>query len=312
MKFKTDGKYRGNIVLAEGFIRSEMYDLSDLELKLYLSVLMFAHGNSEPELSAIAHMMHTDVENIILLLKKLEKKHLLALSSTTVKILSSQTDEVGTPSFFKEYTPEEIAQMDDKDITMLVQTAEKAFGKLLSYGEMSVLISLYRWIGISPSVLVVLIEYVAALGKRSIGYLKKVALDWNEKEIDTPAKAHAYITYLEQQKDYYTQMRLKLGIFGREFTKKEKEYLDTWKQEFSPDQIKETYERTIDNTGKISFAYMNKLLTNDQKPTFEKEAKKPTKKVAPSKFNNFTQKPKDYEAVKAKARERLKKLTENL
>ena len=59
---------------------------------------------------------------------------------------------------------------------------------------------------------------------------------------------------------------------------------------------------------------MNKVLSSDDStaPVHTEKKKEPTKKVAPSKFNNFSQKPKNYDDVKAKAREKLKKLTENL
>lgn len=315
MKFKTDGAYLGNIILPEGFIRTEMRLLSEKALKIYMTVVMLAHNKENCELQKAAEIAGLSANDAIEGLKELEKASLVSLSSTSVRILSSVKDrESHAPVSFKTYTPEEIAAMDDEDITMLTGCAEKAFGKMLSYSEIGVLTSLYRWVGMPSSVLVVLIEYISSIGKRSMGYLKSAALDWNERGIDTPAKAHAYITYLEEQQTYYQKMREKLGIFGRNFTKKEREFLDAWKETFTPDEIKEAYEKTVDNTGKISFAYMNKVLSSDDStaPVHTEKKKEPTKKVAPSKFNNFSQKPKNYDDVKAKAREKLKKLTENL
>ena len=45
----------------------------------------------------------------------------------------------------------------------------------------------------------------------------------------------------------------------RKINKKAREFLDAWKDTCTPDEIKEAYEKTVDNTGKISFAYMNNL-----------------------------------------------------
>ena len=157
------------------------------------------------------------------------------------------------------------------------------------------------------------IEYVAALGKKSLGYLKNAALDWHDKGIDTAEAAHAYITYLEQQKEYYASMRDVLGIFGREFTKKEKEFLDKWQKSFTPEQIKEAHEKTLDATGKISFAYTNKILNSDgEAPKVYTADTSSKKRVVPSKFSNFEPRKKDYDAVREKAKERAKKLAKDL
>ncbi len=314
MNFTTDGAYRGNIIVPEGFIREDMKNLSEQEVKLFLLSVMYAHGTQKAEWETVAAHAGYTMRQCVEALQGLEQKKLIKLTPTQVTVLSPEPEAVFAPVAFKEYTPEEIAAMDDGEITNLTVCAEKAFGKLLSYGDISILVSLYRWVGMEPSVLMILIEYVAALGKKSLGYLKNTALDWHEKGIDSAESAHAYITYLEQQKEYYASMRDVLGIFGREFTKKEKEFLDKWKPDFTPEQIREAYETTVNSTGKISFAYMNKVLTSDGTPkqasfTGEQSGKK---RVTPSKFSNFEPRKKDYDAVREKAKERAKKLAKDL
>ncbi|MBR3942731.1 MAG: DnaD domain protein, partial [Clostridia bacterium] len=291
----------------------DMKNLSETELKLFLLSVMFAHGTQKAEWETVAAHSGYSMRQCVEALQGLEQKKLIQLTPTQVTILSPEPEAVLNPVAFKEYTPEEIAAMDDDEITNLTACAEKSFGKLLSYGDISVLVSLYRWVGMEPSVLMILIEYVAALGKKSMGYLKNAALDWHNRGIDTAEAAHAYITYLEQQKEYYASMRDVLGIFGREFTKKEKEFLDKWKDVFTPEQIRDAYETTINSTGKISFAYMDKVLTSDGKPQKPIPSEGNGKKrVTPSKFSNFDPRKKDYDAVREKARERAKKLAKDL
>ncbi len=310
MKFKTDGAYRGNIVLTEGFIREDMKNLTEAELKLYLLATMYAHGKKDIEWEDISAQSGYTMREAVEAFQHLEQKKLIKLTTTQITMLSAEPEVSAKPTAFKEYTPEEIAAMNDIEITNLTVCAEKAFGKLLNYGDIGVLTSLYSWVGIPAPVLMILIEYVAALGKKSVGYLKNTALDWHEKGIDTAEKAHAHITYLEQQKEYYASMRDVLGIFGREFTKKEKEYLDKWKGEYSPEKIREAYEKTVDTTGKISFAYMNKILSADEGSSAPAVSTK--KRVTPSKFANFEPRKKDYDSVKEKARERARKIAKNL
>ena len=313
MKFKTDGDYIGGITLSEGFVRQDMKTLDEQQLKIYLLALMFAETKQKAEIKDIADILQIPIEDVVSALKELEKKTLISLSTTAITLKAPHTENTTKRLTFKEYTPEEIADMDDKDVDKIVRCAEKTYGKLLSYAEISTIISLYKFLSIPREVLIILIEYTGALGRKTMSYLKTAAMDWHERGIDSPKKAHEHITYLEQQKNYYAQMKELFGIYGREFTKKEKEFLDKWAElKFTAEEIKESYEKTIDSTGKISFAYMNKILTSDDVEFTQKQEQKPRKKVKPTGFNNFTARNRDYDDIKAKAREKLKKRAEEL
>jgi len=311
MNYKLESGYIGNVVIPEGFIRSEMLSLNETQLKIYITVVMLAQNKSKAEFTELAEMLKMDIGALISVLQELEKLNLFKLSTTSVTVKAMENEEGAKPVTFREYTPEEIASMHDKEIEKLTRCAEKTYGKLLSYAEISTLISLCKFIGIPAGVLTVLIEYTGSLGKKTMAYLKNTALDWQEKGIDTVKKAHEYITYLEQQKNFYSTIKDVLGIYGREFTKKEREFLDKWSElKISPETIKDAYERTIDATGKISFAYMNKILTSDDQPQQKAaavtSAKPPARKVKATGFNNFKSRPRDYDDIKRKAKEKLK------
>ena len=311
MNYKLESGYVGNIVIPEGFIRSQMLSMNEAQIKTYITVIMLAQTKSKIEFAELASMLDSDIAVVITNLQELEKLKLLKLSTTSVTVLATEDEENAKPLTFREYTPEEIASMHDAEIQKLTRCAEKTYGKLLSYAEISTLISLYKFIGISSDVLTVLIEYTGSLGKKTMAYLKNAALDWQQQGIDSARKAHEYITYLEQQKNFYATVKDYLGIYGREFTKKEREFLDKWSElKFSHEQIKDAYERTINATGKISFGYMNKILTDDSKP--EQNEKKPEtvkttqRKVKPTGFNNFNARERNFDDIKKKAKEKLK------
>ena len=308
MNYKLESGYVGNIVIPEGFIRAQMLSLNEAELKTYITVTMLAQTKSKIEFAELASMLKSDIAIVINSLQVLEKLNLVKLSTTSVTVLSTEDDESAKPVAFREYTPEEISAMHDDEIAKLTRCAEKTYGKLLSYAEISVLISLYKFIGISSDVLTVLIEYTGSLGKKTMAYLKNAALDWQQQGIDNAKKAHEYITYLEQQKNFYATIKDYLGIYGREFTKKEREYLDKWSElKLTAEEIKDAYERTIDATGKIAFGYMNKILTADEKPEKHSEMlKTPAKKVKSTSFNNFNARERNFDDIKRKAKENLK------
>lgn len=307
MVCKTENINSSGVAISEGFIRDDMPGLTETEIKLYLIVNFYACSKSKTELPVISNILNITLDEVVEGLKSLENKKLIKFTSSSITVLDRQSENDGKPAVFKDYTPEEIAKLKDKNIDALTTFAEKKYGKLLSYREISVLVGLYHYLGMSKEVLMILIEYTGALGKKTMSYLKSAALTWHEKQIDTPKKAHEYITYLEQQKDYHDEMKDLLGIYGRNFSKREAEFLDIWREKFSPEEIKEAYEKAIDMTGKISFSYTNKILLSDDK---EFEAKplltKKKNSVKPTRFNNISSSRTDYEAVKAKRKEALK------
>ncbi|MEG2074777.1 MAG: DnaD domain protein, partial [Angelakisella sp.] len=58
-------------------------------------------------------------------------------------------------------------------------------------------------------------------------------------------------------------IRSLFGINDRELSAKEKNYIATWFGDygFDTDLIKLAYEKTVDNTGKVAFPYIHKILS---------------------------------------------------
>lgn len=308
MVFKTENNFSDGVVLSEGFIRDEMINLSEFELKIYLLINALAKSKTKTDIPAISNIIKTTPDIVLESIKGLEKRKLIKFTSSAVTVLAIKAENNDKPATLKEYTPEEIAEVKDKNLDELTSFAEKKYGKLLSYREISVLVGLYHYLGMSKEVLMIMIEYTGALGKKTMNYLRTTALSWYENKIDTPKKAHEYITYLEERKTYHENMKTMLGIYGRNFTKREAEFLDSWKGKFTAEEIFEAYETAVDMTGKISFSYMDKVLNSDG----ERELKvkrifaKPKNNVKATRFNNINPSGTDYEAVKAKRREELK------
>ncbi len=308
MVFKTENNFPGGVILSEGFVREDMAELREFELKLYLLINAFAKSKTKTDIPAVSEMLKTTPDVILESMKGLEKRKLIKFTSSAVTVLEIKAENNDKPATLKEYTPEEIAEIKDKNLDEITSFAEKKYGKLLSYKEISVLVGLYHYLGISKEVLMIMIEYTGALGKKTMNYLRTTALSWHENKIDTPKKAHEYITYLEERKTYHEDMKAMLGIYGRNLTKKEAEFLDSWKDKFTAEEIAEAYETAVDMTGKISFSYMNKVLNSDgeSKLNIKKIFTKPKNNVKATRFNNINPSNTDYEAVKAKRREALK------
>jgi DnaD/phage-associated family protein len=96
----------------------------------------------------------------------------------------------------------------------------------------------------------------------SLRAIEKEAYAWAEQGIDTLEEAAAFIHRQHIYHSRLTQLARLLQIHGRSLTAAEERYAKSWlDMNFDDDVIAMAYERTCLNTGGLSWAYMNKILT---------------------------------------------------
>ena len=163
-------------------------------------------------------------------------------------------------------TISEIAELaqDDKGIQTLIDEAQSAFGRTLKPTESETIVSIYVRYEMPPDIILMLLHYCMSIGKSAMAYIEKVAQDWCERGIDTHERVEAEILRLSQQDESDRTMRSIFGISGRNITTREREFYLHWVDElgFKQPLIRLAFERTADQKGKLSFAYMNAILTN--------------------------------------------------
>ena len=198
--------------------------------------------------------------------------------------------------------PQVILSTPQGEMKEIITAAEKCFGKMLSPKDIDSIMNVKHYYSFPTPVLTAMLGYLEGFDRKSVALIEKTAIDWYEKEIDSLEKAHEYIRISEENNTRYKKIASTLGIYGRNLTKKEKEFADKWDKKYTIELIKDAYEKTIDATGKISFSYMNSILEgNGEKPV----SKTPVKRVKPSGFNNFEQKKTDFDELRRKKRESL-------
>lgn len=152
-------------------------------------------------------------------------------------------------------------QKEDPGIAFVLHEAERILGTSFTSSDTATLVWLVSWAGIAPEVLVTVIEYCATLGKKSMRYIQRVALEWLDCEIDTVEKAEERIRALNEAKSWEGEIKSILGIRDRSLVSKEREFCEGWRAlGLSPELIRAAYERTVEQTGKLSFPYLNKIL----------------------------------------------------
>ena len=203
------------------------------------------------------------------------------------------------------YSAGEISDILDNndEIRSLIRHAEDIFGKTLSGGEMSTLLSFYDWLKLPVEVILMLLEHCASLHKTNMRYAEKVALAWANEGIDTIEKAKDHLKNSEKREKIGRSFKRLFKIAGRDISDAEYAHILQWTEDMKMEQalIKLAYEKTLENTGNISFPYMNAILQAWYKQGIKAiadlpkdEPKKPAPKVRESRFNSFEEK-QDYD-----------------
>ena len=181
----------------------------------------------------------------------------------------AETDEnvIQTKELQKEQTKEismkdiENAMKINPEIKDIISMAEQMLKRTLSRRDISALYNFSDWYGMSKEMILLLLEYCVTAEKTNFAYMEKIAAKWNENGINTLDLASKELAKAEKENRMISKCR---RIFGtdRAFTASEITYITTWINEYSVTEslIKAAYERTVNNTGKLSLPYMNTIL----------------------------------------------------
>ncbi len=189
---------------------------------------------------------------------------------STPKKAASAAERLRTRPSYNSAEIEATASVN-KAVDNLFRQAEEILQKLLSPSDVEMIYSFVDWLGLPVEVVIMLLQFAARQGKTGKRYLETVAIDWADKGINTYESAEEYIRQIELRLSNEGKVRGILGIYDRALTQTEKKYIGMWVSEknIPIPLIEEAYDRTVAATGKLSWAYMNKILTSWQNQGLE-------------------------------------------
>lgn len=157
-----------------------------------------------------------------------------------------------------------IRSKEDSNFAELLQRAQMILGRTISSTEQEWLLYYVDTYGLPCEVIITMLGYLKSIDDYSFRYINKVALDWAEKEINTLSKAEEHIDKLLYKRKREYRIRKILDIGSRKLTKKESSLFERWTIEMGlPDELLEFgYDVTVDHAGKLSMAYLDKVLTS--------------------------------------------------
>ena len=241
------------IELTKAFIEQELPAAPPLYVSVYLMTL--ATGGTAAEVAAKLGATETDVLYAWGYWKGkgyLQENEPKQEKAEQPRLLSSERPD---------YTPAELSQVGKHpEVMRMYQSAQQKLGKMLNHNDMSLLFSFHDWLGLPVDVIELLLSYCTANGHTGMRYIEKVALSWAEDGINTAEKA---VEYIELRKTGFREIMKAFGQ-NRLPVEKEEAIMKKWLQEYHlpMDVVKMACERTVLQTGKVSFAYADKILAN--------------------------------------------------
>lgn len=155
-----------------------------------------------------------------------------------------------------------------EDFSSMVGETQRRLGRMLSTEELKILLSIYRYLGLAPEVVSILVNYCIqrahARGNArmpSIRTIEKEAYRWADNEIDTMEQAAAYVQRQLQMQSRAARIHDVLQLGERKFTAGEEKLVRTWIEwGFGEKEIRLAYEKTCMNTGGLRWPYLNSIL----------------------------------------------------
>ena len=258
-------KYANTFTVPRELVEKNLKTSSEEQIKVLLCVLSI-NGEIYPEvISDIAGVSLYETECALdfwvqrgFLLSDGEKTDLVSKKAPEKKFLNVVSLE--KPEYHECLKrAEESAVLSD-----MLRQAQMMLGRTVSGSETQSLVFYHDTYGLPCEVILMMLGYAKAAGKQNFRYIDKVALDWAEKEINTYDKAEKYIDKLLKSKEREYRIRKILSIGDRKLSQNEKKYIARWTEELalSDELIAIGYDRMVDAISKVSFNYLDKILTS--------------------------------------------------
>ncbi len=165
------------------------------------------------------------------------------------------------PAYQMELVWQELEQKPS--LRSALRTAQTILNREFAQTEYEVLYSLYDYYGLPPETILLLMGHCAAMGRTSCKAIEELAAEWHRRAITTPEEAAAYIEDDNRRREAQAVVRRLFGLGSRTLTPKEKDCIARWTGDFhyGEPMLEAAYNRCVDIIGKLSFSYIDKILT---------------------------------------------------
>ena len=299
------------LVIPGAALEKCLKEANESQLKIYLYLLK--NGSQNPTVSAIADFFNYSEQDVKRALRFWNGKGSAGKDPAGGNIVEFS----GRPV----YTKEKIAQfMEQPDVGQLMFIAEQYVGRPIKPDEVVTILYIYDALGFPADLVEYLLEYCISNNKKSFRSIEGVAKEWKEAGADTLSAAKKLTRHVPKE---MKEVMEKLGFpADRQPVEAEVAYVRRWTRRYGygMDIIGEACQRTVLATGKPNFRYANTILKNwhdnnvktpediialdeeyhkqeVKKSSSGSSKKEGSSKTSPGKFNNFSGREYDFEAL---------------
>jgi len=248
------------------FVENHLPKANATFVKIYIYLLMLAAKKQEKAFGDIAKELDILESDLMNAISYWQEKGVLFADGETVSLGKTQV----TP-FVQEIPEDEpqnaqnIAEIISSDAKLadMFMLSQELLGKTITEKDMQTIYWFYSDLKMPVEVILMLIEYCVSKGKNRMSYIEKVAVSWNEMGLNNVEAVTNYLKSEEQKTGFLYSIRRLMGIADRSLSQIEEQYLTKWHDEFSmsEEMIALAYEYCIIQTAKLSFPYMDKIIT---------------------------------------------------
>lgn len=162
-----------------------------------------------------------------------------------------------------ELSPVEIAAALEAsdDLTTLFRMSEQQLGRPLRHIEQKALVWMHDYNNIGSDIILTVLLYCKSIDKSSVSYAESIITAWWNEGIQTLPQVNEAINELEHRRSFSGHIQ-KAFEMNRKPTPKQQEFINAWQDRQIPmELITYAYEKTLEGIDKLSFPYINSVLT---------------------------------------------------
>ncbi len=251
------------------FIQNSLPEANATFVKIYIYLLMLAVRKSDEPFAKIAKTLGILESDLVNAIDFWQNKGLIFANGEKISFIHKNSAplpfETAQDADSKWENTENIAEIisSDSELSDMFMLAQEIFGKAITEKDMQTIYWFFSDLKMPPEVILMLIEYCVSKGKNRMSYIEKVAISWNEMGLNNVEAVTNYLKSEEQKTGFLYSVRRLMGIADRNLSQIEEQYLTKWHNDFmmSEEMIALAYEYCIIQTAKLSFPYMDKIIT---------------------------------------------------
>ena len=294
----SKGRKKALVKLPVAFLDTYLPKVNGDYLKVYLYCLKLCIENivlTDAEIAKSLGMLKTDIKNAM---KFWESEGLVSYSENgDIEFENPEEFDFSAPVLKKEVpaAPVDIFSVvkSNKKFKKDIQAIESVYCELLTQDDVAMIYDAIETQKIPLEIFILTLSYCLENNKKRMKYIAKVVTDNFKNGLSTVEEVEEHFKEMAEKKEYSGQIKKALNIKGRDFVETEKQFIEKWQDSKKTiEDITAAYEKTVMNTGKLSFPYMDKIIMNENGNKFSKTA---SIKVGP--LNNFSQEMPDFNKI---------------